>query len=80
MDTLRSVVSAALPLSTGMMGADDKVTITHNELTGQSDEMNQALAQIYASHCAGRASRQFDFWAGDWDVFDTGSPIKVAQP
>jgi ketosteroid isomerase-like protein len=23
--------------------------------------------------------RQFDFWVGDWDVFDIGSPIKVAH-
>jgi ketosteroid isomerase-like protein len=29
--------------------------------------------------CAASAYRQFDFWAGDWDVFDVGSPIKVAH-
>ena len=29
--------------------------------------------------CAAPAYRQFDFWAGDWDVFDVGSPIKVAH-
>jgi hypothetical protein len=29
--------------------------------------------------CATSAYRQFDFWVGDWDVFDVGSPIKVAR-
>jgi hypothetical protein len=32
-----------------------------------------------SSSCATPAYRQFDFWAGDWDVFDVGSPIKVAH-
>jgi ketosteroid isomerase-like protein len=31
------------------------------------------------SSCAAPAYRQFDFWAGEWDVFDVGSPIKVAH-
>jgi hypothetical protein len=30
-------------------------------------------------HCATAAYRQFDFWAGDWDVFDVGNPIQVAH-
>lgn len=29
--------------------------------------------------CVAPTYRQFDFWAGDWDVFDVGSPIKVAH-
>jgi ketosteroid isomerase-like protein len=29
--------------------------------------------------CSAPPYRQFDFWAGDWDVFDIGSPIKVAH-
>jgi hypothetical protein len=29
--------------------------------------------------CTAPAYRQFDFWVGDWDVFDVGSPIKVAH-
>src|ERR1035437_1518703 len=29
--------------------------------------------------CAAPTYRQFDFWTGDWDVFDFGSPIKVAH-
>jgi hypothetical protein len=29
--------------------------------------------------CVAPAYRQFDFWAGDWDVFDVGSTIKVAH-
>ena len=28
--------------------------------------------------CAASEYRQFDFWPGDWDVFDVGSPIKDA--
>lgn len=32
-----------------------------------------------ASACEAPAYRQFDFWAGDWDVFDVGSPVKVAH-
>jgi ketosteroid isomerase-like protein len=29
--------------------------------------------------CTAPEYRQFDFWAGDWDVFDVGSPSKVAH-
>lgn len=29
--------------------------------------------------CAAPACRQFDFWAGDWDAFDAGSPAKAAH-
>jgi hypothetical protein len=29
--------------------------------------------------CTAPVYRQFDFWAGDWDVFDVGSPAKVAH-
>jgi ketosteroid isomerase-like protein len=32
-----------------------------------------------ASVCGSPQNRQFDFWAGDWDVFDYGSPVKVAS-
>jgi hypothetical protein len=32
-----------------------------------------------SASCAAPAYRQFDFWAGDWDVFDVGSPVKVAR-
>jgi hypothetical protein len=31
------------------------------------------------THCAATSYRQFDFWAGDWDVFEVGSPIQVAH-
>jgi hypothetical protein len=42
---------------------------------------NRALAAEPATppHCAAPSYRQFDFWAGDWDVFDVGSPIQVAH-
>ena len=29
--------------------------------------------------CAGPDYREFDYWIGDWDVFDVGSPVKVAR-
>lgn len=29
--------------------------------------------------CAAPAYHQFDFWIGDWDVFDTGGSTKVAH-
>jgi ketosteroid isomerase-like protein len=29
--------------------------------------------------CGDPAHRQFDFWTGDWEVFDVGSPTKVAH-
>lgn len=32
-----------------------------------------------ASACSSPENRQFDFWAGDWDVFDYGSLTKVAS-
>jgi ketosteroid isomerase-like protein len=31
------------------------------------------------THCAAPSYRQFDFWEGDWDVFDVGSPLQVAH-
>jgi hypothetical protein len=32
-----------------------------------------------ARWCVAAAYRQFDFWVGDWDVFDVGSSIPVAH-
>jgi hypothetical protein len=32
-----------------------------------------------SARCVAAAYRQFDFWAGDWDVFDAGSSIPVAH-
>lgn len=29
--------------------------------------------------CAAPEYRQFDFWIGDWDVFDVGNPAQVAR-
>src|SRR5450631_1910344 len=31
------------------------------------------------THCSAPSYRQFDFWEGDWDVFDVGSPLQVAH-
>lgn len=47
--------------------------------------INTTPSRIFAAEapptasCAATPYRQFDFWAGDWDVFDVGSPIKVAH-
>ena len=30
-------------------------------------------------HCATPSFHSFDFWLGDWEVFDIGSPVKVAH-
>lgn len=43
------------------------------------DKLVYAAEPIPPLHCTAPAYRQFDFWAGDWDVFDVGSPIKVAH-
>lgn len=42
---------------------------------------NRAFAAEPATppHCDAPSYRQFDFWAGDWDVFDVSSPIQVAR-
>jgi ketosteroid isomerase-like protein len=39
----------------------------------------RALAAGEATSCATSEYRQFDFWAGDWDVYDMGHPTKVAD-
>ena len=44
------------------LGADDKVKLTHNELTGQSQEMMDALKPIY-SNMEEMTSRFFDTWS-----------------
>jgi hypothetical protein len=44
---------------------------------------NVPAAHVFAAdsavHCVAPAYRQFDFWVGDWDVFDVDSPTKVAH-
>ena len=47
---------------TANLGADGKVTLTHNELTGQSQEMMDALKQIY-SGMEQMTSGFFDTWS-----------------
>jgi hypothetical protein len=39
----------------------------------------RASSPVSPASCAAPEYRQFDFWAGDWDVFDVGSPIQVAR-
>jgi ketosteroid isomerase-like protein len=36
-------------------------------------------AQAAAPACAEAEFHQFDFWVGDWDIFDAGRPAKVAH-
>lgn len=37
-----------------------------------------ALAASTPVHCQGPTYRQFDFWIGDWDTFDSDAPGKPA--
>jgi hypothetical protein len=47
---------------------------------GSSVLVGRALAEPAPSaKCVAAAYRQFDFWVGDWDVFDVGSSIPVAH-
>src|SRR5450755_864563 len=48
-------------------------------LAGNVPSRAFAAKPTAAPHCAAPSYRQFDFWAGDWDVFDVGSPIQVAH-
>jgi hypothetical protein len=56
------------------LGADDKVTITHNELTGQSQEMNNALAQIY-----GGMEQMTTGFFDTWKLFMVNKPFPETQ-
>lgn len=47
---------------------------------GLSLAAGAALASPPAPACSATPYQQFDFWAGDWDVFDVASPAtRVAQ-
>jgi len=48
-------------------------------LAGNLPSRTFAAQPTAPPHCAALSYRQFDFWAGDWDVFDVGSPIQVAH-
>jgi Domain of unknown function (DUF4440) len=48
-------------------------------LTGIDSAAKQPSSGEPPAPCAAPAYRQFDFWAGDWDVFDVGNPIQVAH-
>jgi ketosteroid isomerase-like protein len=48
--------------------------------TGRNTTVHASSAEVPASaSCAAPPYREFDFWVGDWDVFDIGSPNKVAR-
>lgn len=38
-----------------------------------------ALAQTPLAPCQETERRQFDFWVGDWDVYNTGQDVLVAR-
>ncbi len=40
---------------------------------------DRANAAPNSTYCTASEYRQFDFWAGDWDVFDVGGSTKVAH-
>ena len=44
-----------------------------------SHATDRASAAPKPTACSAPEYRQFDFWAGNWDVFDVGSPAKVAH-
>lgn len=46
---------------------------THALGAGASDESTKPAACVTPQH------RQFDFWVGDWDVYDAGTTNKVAR-
>lgn len=48
-------------------------------LSGLVFAASDSTRQSDASVCSSPENRQFDFWAGDWDVSDYGSPVKVAS-
>jgi hypothetical protein len=54
--------------------ADGSVTITHNELTGQSQEMNNALTQIY-----GGMEQMTSGFFDTWKLFMVNTPFPEAQ-
>jgi hypothetical protein len=56
------------------VGADDKVTLTHNELTGQSQEMNTALTQIY-----GGMEQMTSGFFDTWKLFMVNRPFPETQ-
>jgi len=52
------------------LDSDGKVQLTHNELAGQSDEMNKALAQIY-----GGMEQMTSGFFDTWKVFMLSPPL-----
>jgi ketosteroid isomerase-like protein len=50
-------------------------------LAGSNRPSERVFATETASapHCAASAYREFDFWAGDWDVLDVGDSSQVAH-
>jgi hypothetical protein len=47
---------------------------------GSNVLVGRVLAEpVPSAKCVAAAYHQFDFWVGDWDVFDVGSSIPVAH-
>jgi hypothetical protein len=62
--------TAAAPITAATAGAS--AAASGGPLSGASGTGGQ-------TGCAAPAYRQFDFWLGDWDVFDSHSQAKVAR-
>lgn len=45
-------------------------------MTAMMGLQHPALAAMNNAHCQGPTYRQFDFWIGDWDTFDSDAPGK----
>ncbi len=58
----------------GSFGADGKFNITHNELNGQTQEMNNALAQIY-----GGMQQMTSGFFDTWSLFMINNPFPAAE-
>ena len=48
-------------------------------IEGQPARRGSAAVAAEPVPCTAPEYRQFDFWAGDWDVFEIDSPTKVAR-
>jgi ketosteroid isomerase-like protein len=54
-------------------------TLTSCSLVAMLNRPAASATDSPPSECAASSYHQFDFWIGDWDVFDIGSPTKVAH-
>ena len=48
-------------------------------MLGDNNLQAGRASSVSAPDCGTPAYRQFDFWAGDWDVFEVGNSVQVAH-